>query len=240
MGQPTVAQDPWSRPRRGGRADEGAHRTTPGHHALGCRHGGWPVRHTPQPPDDVAVAPENEPVLVTGTVVLDSERSVSSRARRGRLNLSGGAGRRDATARRCVTSPRGCGVMGRRRRRSSMCTTGMSMRCSLLCSSTRVTPPARRARRAEMPKAENRRLRRFRGDERHERSPRLTARAARQGPDRAGHRRSRGWDGPYLKDPANAVGGSFVIEAADIDEAVAIAARVPAARLGVAVEIRPA
>jgi hypothetical protein len=49
-----------------------------------------------------------------------------------------------------------------------------------------------------------------------------------------------GWDGPYLKDPAMAVGGSFVIEAADIDGAVAIAARVPAARLGGAVEVRPA
>jgi hypothetical protein len=45
-------------------------------------------------------------------------------------------------------------------------------------------------------------------------------------------------DGPYL-DVKGAVGGFMVVEADDLEAAVAIAARVPAARLGGAVEIRP-
>ena len=42
-------------------------------------------------------------------------------------------------------------------------------------------------------------------------------------------------DGPY----AEPVGGSLVIEAADIDAAVEVAAGIPAARHGGAIEIRP-
>jgi hypothetical protein len=45
--------------------------------------------------------------------------------------------------------------------------------------------------------------------------------------------------GPYLRDPLLAVGGCFALEAADLDAAVAIAARIPAARLGGGIEIRP-
>lgn len=44
--------------------------------------------------------------------------------------------------------------------------------------------------------------------------------------------------GPYL-DVKGAVGGFGVVEAEDLDAAVAIASRVPAARLGGAVEVRP-
>jgi hypothetical protein len=46
-------------------------------------------------------------------------------------------------------------------------------------------------------------------------------------------------DGPYV-DVAGTVGGYFIFEADTKEEAVALAARVPAARLGGAVEIRPA
>jgi hypothetical protein len=45
-------------------------------------------------------------------------------------------------------------------------------------------------------------------------------------------------DGPYV-DVKGAVGGFLVLEAEDQDEAVAVASRIPAARLGGAVEIRP-
>jgi hypothetical protein len=44
--------------------------------------------------------------------------------------------------------------------------------------------------------------------------------------------------GPYL-DVKSAVGGAYVVEAENLDAAVAIAARVPQARHGGAVEIRP-
>jgi hypothetical protein len=46
-------------------------------------------------------------------------------------------------------------------------------------------------------------------------------------------------DGPYLGHDG-AVGGFAVLEADDLDAAIAIAARIPAARLGGAVEVRPA
>lgn len=46
-------------------------------------------------------------------------------------------------------------------------------------------------------------------------------------------------EGPYVG-AAGAVGGYFILEAASKEEAIALAARVPAARLGGAVEIRPA
>ncbi|MGV9840146.1 YciI family protein [Nocardia niigatensis] len=45
-------------------------------------------------------------------------------------------------------------------------------------------------------------------------------------------------EGPWLG-TRHAVGGFAVVEAADLDAAVALAARVPQARLGGAVEVRP-
>lgn len=45
-------------------------------------------------------------------------------------------------------------------------------------------------------------------------------------------------DGPWLG-LRHAVGGFAVVEAADLDAAVALAARVPQARMGGAVEVRP-
>ena len=46
-------------------------------------------------------------------------------------------------------------------------------------------------------------------------------------------------DGPFVG-MKEAVGGSLVLEADDLDAAIEVAARVPAARYGGAVEIRPA
>jgi hypothetical protein len=46
-------------------------------------------------------------------------------------------------------------------------------------------------------------------------------------------------DGPYLGHEG-AIGGFAVVEAEDLDSAIAIAARIPAARLGGAIEVRPA
>ena len=45
-------------------------------------------------------------------------------------------------------------------------------------------------------------------------------------------------DGPFV-DTKEAIGGWFVVEADDLDAAIEVAARVPAARLGGAIEIRP-
>lgn len=45
-------------------------------------------------------------------------------------------------------------------------------------------------------------------------------------------------DGPFAE-LKEAIGGYFILEADDLDAAIEIAARVPAARLGGAVEIRP-
>ena len=45
-------------------------------------------------------------------------------------------------------------------------------------------------------------------------------------------------DGPFI-DAKEFLGGFFLIEADDLDGALAIAARVPAARMGGAVEVRP-
>ena len=45
-------------------------------------------------------------------------------------------------------------------------------------------------------------------------------------------------DGPFV-DTKEALGGYFLLEADDIDAAIEIAARVPAARMGGAVEVRP-
>jgi hypothetical protein len=46
-------------------------------------------------------------------------------------------------------------------------------------------------------------------------------------------------EGPYMG-ALGAVGGYFVFEAESIDDAIRLAARIPAARLGGAVEVRPA
>ena len=45
-------------------------------------------------------------------------------------------------------------------------------------------------------------------------------------------------DGPFVG-TKEAIGGFFVVEAEDLDAAIALAVRVPAARLGGAVEVRP-
>lgn len=45
-------------------------------------------------------------------------------------------------------------------------------------------------------------------------------------------------EGPYV-DAAGAVGGYFVLEADDLDAAIAVAAQIPAARLGGGIEVRP-
>lgn len=45
-------------------------------------------------------------------------------------------------------------------------------------------------------------------------------------------------DGPFIG-MKEAVGGAFILEADDLDAAIEVAARVPAARYGGAVEIRP-
>jgi|SRR4051794_12535594 hypothetical protein len=46
-------------------------------------------------------------------------------------------------------------------------------------------------------------------------------------------------DGPFAE-LKEAVGGFFTLEAEDLDAAIEVAARVPAARLGGAIEVRPA
>jgi hypothetical protein len=45
-------------------------------------------------------------------------------------------------------------------------------------------------------------------------------------------------DGPYV-DPEGAVGGYLVLEADDLEAALEVAARIPAARLGGGIEVRP-
>jgi hypothetical protein len=45
-------------------------------------------------------------------------------------------------------------------------------------------------------------------------------------------------DGPFVS-TKEAIGGYFVLEADDLDAAIALASRVPAARLGGAIEVRP-
>jgi hypothetical protein len=45
-------------------------------------------------------------------------------------------------------------------------------------------------------------------------------------------------DGPFV-DAKEHLGGYYLVEAGDLDAALAIAARIPAARLGGAVEVRP-
>ncbi len=50
--------------------------------------------------------------------------------------------------------------------------------------------------------------------------------------------RTKTANGPYV-DEAGAAGGYFVLEAKDLDAAIQVASRIPAARLGGAVEVRP-
>jgi hypothetical protein len=45
-------------------------------------------------------------------------------------------------------------------------------------------------------------------------------------------------DGPFAE-TKEALGGYYLLEAPDLDVAIALAARIPAARLGGAVEVRP-
>ena len=45
-------------------------------------------------------------------------------------------------------------------------------------------------------------------------------------------------DGPYVG-MKEAVGGMFILEADDLDAAIELASRIPAARLGGAIEVRP-
>ena len=45
-------------------------------------------------------------------------------------------------------------------------------------------------------------------------------------------------DGPFVE-TKEAIGGYFVLEADDLDAAIELAARIPAARLGGAIEVRP-
>jgi len=45
-------------------------------------------------------------------------------------------------------------------------------------------------------------------------------------------------DGPFV-DTKEAIGGYFVLEADDLDAAIELASRIPAARLGGAIEVRP-
>jgi hypothetical protein len=55
---------------------------------------------------------------------------------------------------------------------------------------------------------------------------------------RVSNSRAQVADGPYA-DAGRAVGGYFVLEAEDVDAALKLASRIPAARLGGAVEVRP-
>ena len=74
--------------------------------------------------------------------------------------------------------------------------------------------------------------------------PRASRRAAARTAGPTAHRPRRqdgttlATDGPYVDDEGP-VGGFLVMEADDIDAAIEIAARIPAARLGGTIEMRP-
>jgi hypothetical protein len=55
---------------------------------------------------------------------------------------------------------------------------------------------------------------------------------------RVGNGTTMATEGPFV-DVKGAVGGYFVVDADDLDAAIAVAARVPAARHGGAIEVRP-
>ena len=75
-------------------------------------------------------------------------------------------------------------------------------------------------------------------------TPGVTPGAVRMGPPdtattvRVQDGRTLTTDGPFVE-MKEALGGYFFYEADDLDAAIALAARVPAARLGGAVEVRP-
>jgi hypothetical protein len=50
--------------------------------------------------------------------------------------------------------------------------------------------------------------------------------------------RTQATDGPFI-DAMGAVGGYLIVEAEDLDAAIKVASRIPAARLGGVVEVRP-
>jgi hypothetical protein len=75
------------------------------------------------------------------------------------------------------------------------------------------------------------------------RTPGVTAGRQMQGPEMATTVRVQAGktlttDGPFVE-MKEALGGYFFIEADDLDAAIELAARIPAARLGGAVEVRP-
>jgi hypothetical protein len=75
------------------------------------------------------------------------------------------------------------------------------------------------------------------------RTPGVTPGRHMQGPEMATTVRVQGGktivtDGPYVE-MKEALGGYLFFEAEDLDAAIALAARIPAARLGGAVEVRP-
>jgi hypothetical protein len=75
------------------------------------------------------------------------------------------------------------------------------------------------------------------------RDPRALATAQLQPPDtatcvRVADGRTLLTDGPFA-DTKEVFGGIFLIEAANLDDALDLAARIPAARLGGAIEVRP-
>lgn len=73
--------------------------------------------------------------------------------------------------------------------------------------------------------------------------PRITAGMRLQSPDtattvRVQDGRTLTTDGPFVE-LKEAIGGWMLLDAGDLDEAIEIAGRIPAARMGGAVEIRP-
>jgi hypothetical protein len=73
--------------------------------------------------------------------------------------------------------------------------------------------------------------------------PNITGGAQLQGPETATTVRVQGGktlttDGPFAE-TSEALGGYYLLEADDIDAALELAARIPAARMGGAIEVRP-
>jgi len=74
-------------------------------------------------------------------------------------------------------------------------------------------------------------------------NPNITAGEQMQAPDtattvRVQDGRTLTTDGPFV-DTKEALGGYFLLEADDLDAAIEVAAKVPAARMGGGIEIRP-
>jgi hypothetical protein len=73
--------------------------------------------------------------------------------------------------------------------------------------------------------------------------PRVTAGAQLQPPEtattvRAQDGKTLTTDGPFVE-LKEAIGGYFLLDAGDLDEAIEVASRIPAARMGGAIEVRP-